>query len=170
MKSQQSDAAGSSLAKAGLSACVLGLVLSPFGYIAIGALNGFAPALSFVALPPLLASVGYLLFRLLSKRGAGSASKWSMLAELVSWILIAAFLVVVSGFSLQTGFERIGLFSMLFLVASVVALPVVLMRTTALGERLGSLPHGVAMFLLLAVLLAAVVAMAAYLLRTPVFI
>lgn len=38
----------------GLAACVLGLVLCPFAYIAIGALSGFAPAFALIALPPLL--------------------------------------------------------------------------------------------------------------------
>jgi hypothetical protein len=51
MKPQQSEVAGSKLPNLGLSACVLGLVLCPFAYIAIGALTGCAPAFSFLALP-----------------------------------------------------------------------------------------------------------------------
>ena len=169
MRLQQSEFSGPNLPSTGLSACVLGLVLCPFAYIAIGALTGFAPAFSFLTLPPLLASVGYLLYQFLSRPVRGSSSNLLVLAEIVSWILVAAFLVVVSNFTLLTGFERIGLFSTLFLVATLVSLPAVLVRRTALRERLRRLPDVVTIVLLLAVLLVAVVTMAVYLLRAPAF-
>lgn len=89
---------------------------------------------------------------------------------MIGGFLIAAFLIVVSNFTLLTGFERIGLFSTLFLVATLVSLPAVLVRRTALEERLRRLPDVVALPLLLAVLLAAVVTMAVYLLRAPAFL
>ncbi len=170
MKLQQDESAGLPLSSAGLSACALGLVLCPFAYIAIGALAGFAPAFSFLALPPLLASVGYLLYRFLSRPARSSSSRLHWWAEIGSWIVIAAFLVVVSNFTLLTGFERIGLFSALFLVATLVSLPVVLIRRTALRERLRRLPDVVVILLLLAILLAAVVTTVVYLLRAPAFL
>lgn len=170
MKLQQSEVAGPHLPSAGLSACILGLVLCPFAYIVIGALAGFAPAFSFLTLPPLLASAGYLLYRFLAKPGRGSSSQLLVLAEIVSWILIAAFLVLISGFTLLTSFERIGLFFTLFLVAALVSLPAVLIRHTALEQRLRRLPDVVTLLLLLAVLLVAVVTMTIYLLRTPAFL
>jgi hypothetical protein len=136
MKPQQSEVAGSKLPNLGLSACVLGLVLCPFAYIAIGALTGFAPAFSFLALPPLLASVGYLLYRYLLRQGRGSSNKLLVTTEIVSWILIAAFLVVVSDFTLLTRFERIGLFCTLFLVTTMVSLPIALINQTTLGKGL----------------------------------
>lgn len=169
MKLQQSEVAGSKLPSLGLSACVLGLVLCPLTYIAIGALTGFAPAFSFLTLPPLLASVGYLLYRLLSKPGRGSSRKLLVTAEIVSWVLIVAFLVVVSDFTLLTRFERIGLFCTLFLLTILVSLPIVLMCQIALEERLRQLPNIVSAPLLLIVLLVAVVTMAVYLLRAPAF-
>ncbi len=170
MKPLRSEAAGPHLPSAGLSACVLGLVLCPFAYIAIGALAGFAPAFSFLTLPLLLASAGYLLYRFLSQPASGSSSRLLVGVEMIGGFLIAAFLIVVSNFTLLTGFERIGLFSTLFLVATLVSLPAVLVRRTALEERLRRLPDVVALPLLLAVLLAAVVTMAVYLLRAPAFL
>lgn len=169
MKLQQSEATGSKFPSLGLSACVLGLVLCPLAYIAIGALTGFAPAFSFLSLPLLFASTGYLLYRYLSKPGRASSSKWLMTAEMVSWILIIAFLVIVSDFTLLTKFERIGLFCSLFLVASLISLPFVLMRQTALRERLKRLPNSAILILLLVILLAAAGTMALYLQRVPAF-
>ncbi|MEZ5584015.1 MAG: hypothetical protein R3F37_15875 [Candidatus Competibacteraceae bacterium] len=169
MKLQPSEAAGFHLPSTGLSACVLGLVLCPFAYIAIGALAGFAPALSFLTLPPLIASTGYLLYRFLAKPTGNSSSRLLLLAEIISWLLIAAFLVVVSNFTLLTGFERIGLFSTLFLVTALVSLPAVLVRRTALEARLRRLPDVVALLLLLVILLMAAATMAVYLLRPPAF-
>src|SRR6267142_212842 len=152
MRPRQSDAAGPNLPSAGLAACVLGLVLCPFAYIGIGALRGFAPAFSFLTLPPLLASAGYLLYRFLSRPAQGPSSALVVSAEVVSWLLIAAFLVAVSGFTLLTRFERIGLSTTLFLVAALISLPGVLMRRTALQQRLRRLPDVVAILLLVAVL------------------
>jgi hypothetical protein len=169
MRPRQSEAAGPNLPSTGLAACVLGLVLCPFAYIAIGALSGFAPAFSFLTLPPLLASAGYLLYRFLSRPAQGPSSALLLSAEVVSWLLIAAFLFAVSGFTLATRFERIGLSATLFVAAAVVSLPGVLIRRTALQQRLRRLPDGVAILLLLAVLAVATSTMVVYLLRAPAF-
>jgi hypothetical protein len=170
MRLRQRDAAGLHLPSAGLAACVLGLVLCPFAYIAIGALRGFAPAFSYLTLPPLLAGAGYLLYRFLSRPAQAPSSTLLLSAEVVSWILIALFLVAVSNFTLFTRFERIGLSATLFLVATLVSLPVVILRRTALQGRLSRLPDAVAIVLLLAVLLVAGVTMTVYLLRPPAFL
>jgi hypothetical protein len=169
MRLRQSEAAGHHLPSAGLAACVLGLVLCPFAYIAIGALRGFAPAFSFLTLPPLLASAGYLLYRFLSRPPQGPSNMLLLSAEVFSWILIGLFLVVVSGFTLVTRFERFGLSATLFLVASLVSLPVVLLRRTALQQRLSGLPRALAIVLLLAVLVVALVTMVVFLLQAPAF-
>ncbi|MCX7097530.1 MAG: hypothetical protein NTV43_06435 [Methylococcales bacterium] len=169
MKLQQNEVAGYKLPKLGLSTCVLGLVLCPLAYISIGALTGFAPAFSFLTLPPLLASTSYLLFRFLSKLGRGSSSKLLVTVEIVSWILTIAFLIVVSNFTLLSEFERIGLFCTLFLLSTLVSLPIALICQTALEERLRQLPNTVAILLLLVVLLIAVVIATVYLLRMPTF-
>lgn len=169
MSSQLSER-GVNLPAAGLAACVLGLALCPFIYIAIGALGGFAPAFSFVSLPPLLISCGYLLYRFLSKPGAPASSGVRLIAELASWMVIVAFVAIVSNFTLQTPFERLGLSLCFFLLASALCLPMVLMRRTALQQRLMQLPSAVATFVLLLVLLMSTTIVAIYLSRAPAFI
>ena len=126
-----------------LAALVLGLVLCPYIYVAIGALGQFAPALSFVALPLLLISSGCLLFRFLGKPKERASSNAWLIAEILSWFVIAAFITVISNFTLFTTFERIATFFMFFLLASLLSLPVVLMRKTALQQRLMKLPNRV---------------------------
>jgi hypothetical protein len=141
-----------------LAALVLGLVLCPFIYVAIGALGQFAPALSFVALPPLLISSGYLLFRFLGKpKEPASNSVWligrilSLIGEILSWFVIAAFLVIVSNFTLFTTFERISVLLKFFLLTSLFSLPFVLIRKTMLQQRLMQLPNSVIILLFILV-------------------
>lgn len=166
----QLSESGSHLPAAGLAACVLGLVLCPFVYVAIGALAGFAPAFSWVSLPPLLVSSGYLLSRFLAKPKENASSHPQLMAEILSWSVIVAFVAVVSGFTLQTRFERIGLSLTFFLLASLLCLPGVLMRKTALQQRLGRLPNGVAKSVLLLVLSISAVTATAYLFGAQAFI
>jgi hypothetical protein len=170
MTPQRSEAPRANLPSAGLAACVLGLVLCPFAYIAIGALRRFAPAFALVTLPPLVASAAYLLFRFLSKPAQSPSRALHVFAEVVSWVLIVAFLVLVSEFTLVTTFERIGFTAALFLVATLVSLPYVLLRKTALQERLKRLPHTTATLVLLTVLLLAAAVTVVYLLQPPAFI
>jgi hypothetical protein len=133
-----------------LAALVLGLVLCPFIYVAIGALRGFEPVFLFVVLPLLLFSNGYLLFRFLGKpKERASSSVW-LLAEILSWFVIAAFIMFISQIS-WFPLERIGMFLMFFLLASLFSLPVVLMRKTALQQRLMKLPNSVITLLLMLV-------------------
>lgn len=169
MPPQLSDS-GSNLPAAGLAACVLGLVLCPFGYVAIGALAGFAPAFAWVTLPPLLLSSGYLLFRFLSPPKENASSSLHRIAEVSSWIVIVAFIAIVSGFTLQTKFERVGFSLTIFLVTSLLCLPVVLMRKTALQQRLARLPNGVVKSVLIAVVLISAATATAHLLGAPAFI
>jgi hypothetical protein len=169
MSPQLSDS-GSNLPVAALAACVLGLLLCPFGYVAIGALAGFAPAFSWVTLPPLLLSSGYLLFRFLTQPKENASSGAHLIAEVVSWIVIVAFITLVSGFTLLTTFERVGLSLTIFLVVSLLCLPVVLIRKTALQQRLTRLPNVIARSVLLLVLLASAATATVYLLRAPAFI
>ena len=161
---------GFNLPVAGLTACVLGLVLCPFAYVAIGALAAFAPAFSWIALPPLLLSNVYLLYRFLAKPNESSSGRLHLIAEVLSWIMIAAFVAVVSGFTLQTAFERIGLSLTIFLMASLFCLPAAVMRKTALQQRLMRLPNGVVKSVLLVVVSVSVIIATAYLFGTPAFI
>lgn len=153
-------------------------MLCPFGYIAIGGLTGFDPAFALITLPPLLAASAYLLARYLSTpREAPTANRTlrvaeiaSRLAEIASWLVILGFLTVISGFTLLTRFERIGLSSTFFLAATVLCLPVALLRRTALEQRLARLPGGAAKLALSAILLGAAALAIAYLVRDPSFI
>ncbi len=164
------EAHGPNLARAGLAACAVGLVLTPFGYLAIGALRGFDPAFGRLAVPLLLLATGYVLHGLLSVPGTRSWGWRRIAGTAVGGILIGGFLVVVSGYTLLTTTERIGLTATLFLVATLVALPLVTLRPTAVRAGLARVPGPVALVLLLGVLGGAGVAVAVYLLRGPAFL
>ncbi len=170
MKPMHYESAGINWIVTALAACCVGLVLCPFAYVAIGALAGFAPAFSFLTIPPLLLATGYLLWRFFAQRATSLASGWLVAAEWLSMLLIGAFLTIVSGFTLLSAFERVGLFAMLFSVTTMLALPIVLKRTTPLGERLARWPKAITLPLLVAIFLATLVAVTGYLLAEPVFL
>ncbi|CAM3741768.1 hypothetical protein ACAN107058_15420 [Paracidovorax anthurii] len=119
---------------------LLGLVLTPFAYIAIGALGGFSGAFSAIALPLLLAGGGFLLARFLRRSTPAAPRRGMALAEAAGWLPVGAFLFFVSNFTLLTTFERIGLFCTLFLACSLVSLPVLLLRRPALLARAQAWP------------------------------
>lgn len=165
MSSQPSE--GRSLPAAGLAACVLGLVLCPFVFVAniIRRPGAMEAEFWFVTLPPLLICCGYLLYRFLGKpkeRASSSPRRlivkiigWLM--EILSWLVIVAFITVVSFYPLNTTFERILISVTFFLFASLLSLPVVLVRKTALQQRLMQLPRGVVPSVLVLVISAVVV-------------
>jgi hypothetical protein len=156
---------------AALAACVLGLVICPFLYIAVGALSGFSPAFSVVMLPPLLLGSGFLLWRFLSKpTDRATISVPLLLMEGLSWVAIVAFLFLVSGFNLLRGLERFGVGSGFFLVGSVGGVLIVLLRRPALEQRLTRLPKGVAIAALVSLLALAGFAAIATLMTPPAFI
>jgi hypothetical protein len=157
-------------AAATLAACVLGLVMCPFPYIGIGALFSFPPAFSFLALPPFLAGSAFLLWRFLSKPADRAMNMLLLILEGISWIAIGAFLIPISGFNLQTGFERFGLSSAFFLLATICCLPLALMRKTALEQRLARLPDWISITALLVILALSGLAVVVYLLKKPAFI
>lgn len=124
-----------------LSSFIIGLALAPLGYIAIGALGGFSAAFSMLSLPLLLGSMAFLLLRLLPETpGPKAGRRWWMVVEGVAWLLTGLFLLVVSGFTLLTTWERIGLFCVVVLAASVLAAPVAWWRPCALVARVGQWP------------------------------
>ena len=136
-----------------LAACVLGLLLSPYIFVAIGALFEFKLIAFPILLTPLLVASGFLLWQYLSKPTGRNTSLTFMVLESISWIVIVLFLVIVSGFTLLTHSERVGLVSSFFLLASACALPVVFIRNTALKHRLTKLPEAASISFLVAVLL-----------------
>ncbi len=153
-----------------LAGSILGLILCPFAYIAIGALGGFAPAFSLIALPPLLASSACLLYRFLSSPAATSAKQRWLFIQILCWFLIAVFLGIVSGFTLLTTAERFGLFSTLFLACTLLSLPIVMKRNNALSAKLQTWPQLVTRLVAVLILLAAVSSSLFYMLTTAKFI
>lgn len=131
-----------------LAAFVLGLVLCSFIYAVIAQRQGFGAAFYFAVLPPLLIGNGYLLFRLLGRpQEPASRGVW-LIAETLSWFVIAAFIAFVSYFVMDTLTEGIAALFVFNLLASLFSLPVVLLRKTALQQRLMKLPHRVTMLAL----------------------
>jgi hypothetical protein len=124
-----------------LSACFMGLLLTPLAYVSIGALGGFSSAFSMLSVPLLLGSTLFLLFRLLPRIPAPELTRtWSMAIEAVSWLLLGLFLIIVSGFTLLTTWERIGLFCVLLWVAAVLVAPLIFLRPSALVSRVAQWP------------------------------
>lgn len=151
----------------GLAACVLGLALSPLPFIAVGALSHFAPLFGAVALPAVLAAGGFLLWRYLAAPADRTARARLLAAgEVLSWTVVAAFLLLVTRYNLMGTFERVGAACTAFLVASALSLPVVAARPGALERRLDALPRGGVLAVLLMTILAAALVVALYL-RTP---
>jgi len=154
-----------------LAALVLGLLVCPFLFIAMGALFRFPPLLSLVALPPLLLGSGFLLRRYLARPTEAAARGAALLVvEGLSWAVVGVFLFLVSGINIMTRFERLGTVCTSFLAASAVSLPLVLVRRTALERRLARLPGAVAAVASALILLAAGLVMIAFLRAPPAFI
>jgi surface polysaccharide O-acyltransferase-like enzyme len=162
---------GSKFPSAGLSACILGMAFVPFAYIAIGALSAFAVGFAFLTVPILLVAAGYLFYRLLAKppRPADS-SVLPRIGETLCWILIAAFVTLVSSFNLLTRFERIGLTCTLFLASFVLALPVVLLRPTALQDRIRSMARSSILVWLVAILAVTITTAFVFMIRPAAFL
>lgn len=120
-----------SLAAIWVSACIVGAILSPLGYIAIGALAAFAPLFSVVMLPPLAIATGWLLYRnLFGKLPHCQLGRWHHAANCLAWGMTALFLSFISGFSLFKPLERFGILGTIYLAAVTAALPLVwTMRT-----------------------------------------
>ncbi|MDA8519839.1 hypothetical protein [Acidovorax sp. NCPPB 4044] len=129
------------LATVALASVIVGLLLTPLAYIGIGALGGFAIAFAAISMPLLLLCSLFLFHRYL-RRPAASAHprRWPQVAEAAAWLLVVFFLAIVSGFTLLTTAERFGLFCTLALVASLVALPWMALRPSALVARVAQWP------------------------------
>src|SRR5688572_30321869 len=89
----------------GLASCILGLVVSPYVYVAFGAQRQFPLAFSLITLPPLLLGSGFLFWRFLSRPTPGTTSKALLAVEGVCLLIVVIFLVLISRFSLFTTFE-----------------------------------------------------------------
>ncbi len=155
----------------GLGACLVGLVLSPLGFIATGALSDFSPVFSTLMLPPLLLGGAFLLRRLLARpRERPPERRPPWLLDAASWIVVAGALYLISGANLMRGLERLGAVCTFFLAGAVLGLPILLRRQTAVETRLARLPRTASLILLTAIVGLAGWAMVAYLTAPPAFI
>ncbi|ABM31914.1 hypothetical protein [Paracidovorax citrulli] len=124
-----------------MSSLIMGLLLTPLIYIGIGALGGFGAGFAIISLPVLLACSAFLFHRYLRRPAAPSGrAPWLQVAEAASWLLVVFFLAIVSGFTLLTTAERIGLFCTLVLVAALFAAPWMALRPSALAARVAQWP------------------------------
>lgn len=145
-----------------LSACVLGLVLCPFGFVVAGALGGFSPMLTVVVVPPLVVAAGFLLYRFLARPRDTRLTALHIVLESVCWLVLAAFVVIVSGFNLLRPVERLGLTSGFLLLAIVLCLPLAFLRASDLRQRVSRLAPGVAGGFVVILVAGAAFAAAAY--------
>lgn len=159
----------SSYAQAGLAACCVGLALSPLAYIATGALGGFAPVFSMITLPPLAAALGLLLYRLLGRPRPADSGPVGAVAEGLSWLVVVAFLVLVSGFTLMTPFERVGQTLSYFLTCTVLSVPLILWRPTEAARRTSGLGEATASLVLFGLLAVCGAVALLYLVQPPAF-
>jgi hypothetical protein len=152
-----------------LAACAVGLILCPFVFIAGGVLSGFSAEFSLVLLPPLLLGCGFLLERFLAKPKESVARNLRSL-EALSWLVLVAFLYLISGVNLSRGFERFGTVCTVFLATSVAALPFLLLRPTRLEMRLAQLPRALSILALIMIVAVATLATIVNLITPPTFI
>lgn len=153
---------------AGLAACVMGLAVSPLVFVAAGVLNGFGPAFAWITMPPLLLSIAFLLYRFLSIAGQSDVARLGL--EAVCWLVIAAFLFLVSGVNLLVRLESAGLCATFFLLSAATCLPLVLIRETALRQRLARIPTRIATSALVFALAVAAGLSLAFLIRPASFV
>jgi len=148
-----------------LTACVLGLVTSPLSFIVVG-----APTSSLILLLPFFVSSGFLLWRYLARSPIAVGGIPLLVAEILSWNVIAVILFIVSAIGLQDTAQRIGSSSMSFLLTSLLCLPLVIWRETALEAWIRGLPRAVPVVTLVIVLAATGVAIVAFFLIPSHFI
>ncbi len=183
--SPQPSESRSSLPAVGLAACLLGAVLCPLIFVVLlGGVEmlrrrggGLPPEFWSVTLPPLLISSGYLLYRFLRKPKEPTADGKRLIVKIasglmaiLSWLVIAAFVAIISKYPLNTPFEQAGISLTFFLLASLLSLPIVLMRKTALQQRLMQLPSGGATAALVLVVAISAVIAVVYLMSPARFI
>jgi hypothetical protein len=154
----------------GLTACVLGAIATPLGYIAMGASANFAPMLSIVGLPLVIASIVLALHLSLREPRPLQRSLLLSFALAIAMAIITVFIYVVSNFTLLQPRERLGVLASVFLVMTLCAVPLVVWRRGALLSRIVGMPKPLSAALLAVILLAALTAAALYATGAPAFI
>lgn len=164
MKSLPNKPFGTSRALSMACSClILGLLLTPLAYIAIGGLGGFSTEFSLISLPLLAFSILFLLFRFFGKKTPDKSFNLRHAIEVICWLLIIAFLFFVSNFTLLTAFERIGLFTALFIACAIISIPILAILQSALVKRVEAWPRAWTVAVQLAIGIPAIILTAAYL-------
>jgi len=126
-----------------LASCVLGLATAPLPLLLLGGRSEWGGAFGVVASVTVLLSSGALVYRYIVRRaGAHGAGTGGRVVEAASWMVVIAFLIVGSGINLLVGIARAGVVADSFLLLTLLALPVVILRRTAIEARLTRLPRG----------------------------
>jgi hypothetical protein len=126
-----------------LAACVLGLATAPLPLLLLGGRSewGGGP-FGILASALVLLATSALVFRYVIRAadpaGTGPGGR---VVEAASWVVVVAFLIVGSGINLLVGVERAGVVADSFLLLTLLGLPVVILRRTALEGRLTRLPR-----------------------------
>jgi len=112
-----------------LAAIVSAFVLSPWAYVAVGALSHFPFVLAIPSAALLLAATFQVVVVNVRRSAPVRSHSSSMRIPLAASIAASAAAgLVLSRFSLFTRFERIGLFATIWLVASAICLPLIVLR------------------------------------------
>jgi len=126
-----------------LAACVLGLATAPLPLLLLGGRSEWGSGPFGIAASALvLLATGALVFRYVIRRAnAAGTGAGGRVVEVASWVVVIAFLIVGSGINLLVGIERAGVVADSFLLLSLLGLPVVILRRTAVEGRLTRLPR-----------------------------
>jgi hypothetical protein len=124
-----------------LAACVLGLATAPLLLLLLGGWSEWGGAFGIVASAVVLLACGALVYGYVIRRADAAGRTGGRVVEAASWVAVIAFLIVGSGINLLVGVERAGVVADSFLLLTLLGLPVVILRRTALEGRLAHLPR-----------------------------
>jgi hypothetical protein len=134
-----------SVPAAALAVALSGLILGPVPLVLLALRSGdFQPLFYLEAALPGLGASAYLLWRYLGRPRTGPDRPALLAGEAVAWLAVGALFYLASGFNLLVGIERWGMVAGAFLAMSLVAIPLVVRRPTAIEGRLGRWPRGTA--------------------------
>jgi len=125
-----------------LAACVLAFATAPVPLLLLGGRSEWGGTFGIVASAVALLASGALVYRYAIRparsdgTGAGGRA-----VEVASWLAVVAFLVLASGINLLVGVARAGVVADSFLLLTLLALPVVILRRTPVEARLTRLPR-----------------------------
>jgi hypothetical protein len=125
-----------------LAACIVGLAIAPLPLLLLGGRSEWGSVFGIVAGAVVLSASGALVCRYVVRRADTARSgTGGRVVEAASWVVVIAFMIVGSGINLAVGIERAGIVADSFLLLTLLGLPVVVLRRTAIEGRLTRLPR-----------------------------